>query len=952
MARFNDIVNSFSSGEVSPRLYGRTDSDLYKKGAKEVLNMYPTQQGGLRRRAGTQLILDNVELDEAIFCNATRIESLVISSTEKYLIIFDSYNATGTDGMTFYNADSKRAVGFILYGGVGNLPGINTDVFSTEEEVNKIKVSQVGDVLYCAHPNSVPFYIARISENNLATAAFYIPAHSIDFLLYPAPTIDRVRSFPMKDMNLTSITMQFAAATGDPINLTSSVAFFTTTAKMSGTVMAFQDAGVVGYAIIKTITSTTVAVTEIVSTIPGAFVAANSSTQWYIGAWSAGNYPRAVAGHKGALYFGGSSDENSKLWKSQDFDIYEFTNDRVLDPGATILDTDPIAHFLYSDSSNYIEWLLSHNTDLLVGSIKKRFAVRSMTGTSTPDIRPQSGGGSSFISAVVLGDLPIFVDAGGKKVASMDFDFNINGYKSTELSILAEHLSRQSLISGGAILTPTIKQIAAQSYPTGTIWVVDSNGYLYASTIEAQGKLKAWYKVEIAGVSGLLNYARILSIAVLPSATGEEALYILVERTINSTKRIYIEVIDNEFSYPTLASTLEIKETHPIYCDSSRLLNTMSNVSFWASFTNDAQPEISESGVPGIIAGAFDFSNHWLELATAGRVNFTGTAFVDEVDGVKGTFGITLYNPNGFGVGANRTIFATSTAPSFSNNLIELYITGKVIFLHIRDSSGGLISNAAMYDFTDTFGFDTDKVHLQLGYLVDGSGAEFYLFTNGSLVANTSLSTYTRTTELGQLVVGASYNTLNPLGQYTHVANMYYKGGSLENIVTFVNYPFQARISLLANLHYLEGEEVTVLGDGKFIGKFTVSSRGTITLPNDDLYAKIVIGLPYTHRLESLPVEFGASVGTAQGEIKRIDKVIARFQDTVACEFGPAIGKTEDILFRDETIPLDTPIPLYTGDKVLEFDGDYDRNATVVLTGDAPLPCNITCLVYKGITYG
>ena len=50
----------FSAGELSPRLWGHFQSDLYKAGLARAANMIPTQQGSIASRAGSQLISDGL----------------------------------------------------------------------------------------------------------------------------------------------------------------------------------------------------------------------------------------------------------------------------------------------------------------------------------------------------------------------------------------------------------------------------------------------------------------------------------------------------------------------------------------------------------------------------------------------------------------------------------------------------------------------------------------------------------------------------------------------------------------------------------------------------------------------------------------------------------------------------------------------------------------------------
>ena len=58
MAKFNTLQNNFKSGKLSPLLDGRTDLAEYVTGLKELKNFRPLRQGGVKKREGTEFVLD------------------------------------------------------------------------------------------------------------------------------------------------------------------------------------------------------------------------------------------------------------------------------------------------------------------------------------------------------------------------------------------------------------------------------------------------------------------------------------------------------------------------------------------------------------------------------------------------------------------------------------------------------------------------------------------------------------------------------------------------------------------------------------------------------------------------------------------------------------------------------------------------------------------------------
>jgi hypothetical protein len=58
MAKFNTLQNNFKSGKLSPLLDGRTDLAEYLTGLRELKNLRPLRQGGVKKREGTQFLVD------------------------------------------------------------------------------------------------------------------------------------------------------------------------------------------------------------------------------------------------------------------------------------------------------------------------------------------------------------------------------------------------------------------------------------------------------------------------------------------------------------------------------------------------------------------------------------------------------------------------------------------------------------------------------------------------------------------------------------------------------------------------------------------------------------------------------------------------------------------------------------------------------------------------------
>ena len=148
----------------------------------------------------------------------------------------------------------------------------------------------------------------------------------------------------------------------------------------------------------------------------------------------------------------------------------------------------------------------------------------------------------------------------------------------------------------------------------------------------------------------------------------------------------------------------------------------------------------------------------------------------------------------------------------------------------------------------------------------------------------------------------------------------------------------------ISGLDHLEGEEVAVLADGATHPNKTVSS-GSITL--DRSSEKVKVGLPYTSLLQTMRLDAGSQDGTSQGRTKRIFDVTIRMYESIGVEVGPDLNNMERIPFRSSADEMDEGINVFTGDKEVEFRGNYETDGFVYVRQTQPLPLTILSLYPK-----
>lgn len=298
--------NSFTGGEISPRLYGRSETSEYGRGLKTNINAIGLPHGPSRRRNGSQYIAEVKDSSAAVrliryqfsqdtafvlefgnqyirfFTNSgqvlesdisisgiTQADPGVVTATSHGLSNGDHVYITGVVGMTEVNSSTVPYIvanvtantfeltdldsnnvdtsGYTAYssGGVVNRIYEISSPYTTAQ-LDNIQYVQNGSTLYLVHPDVAPRTLVRTSNTDW----------TLDSLsLLPPPTYE-------SGYESTGVTMTPAATTGTNVNFTASGAIFLEAD--IGRQIINNSSGETGRASIVSITSTTVAVCDIV----------------------------------------------------------------------------------------------------------------------------------------------------------------------------------------------------------------------------------------------------------------------------------------------------------------------------------------------------------------------------------------------------------------------------------------------------------------------------------------------------------------------------------------------------------------------------------------------------------------------------------------------------------------------------------------------------------------
>lgn len=228
--------------------------------------------------------------------------------------------------------------------------------------------------------------------------------------------------------------------------------------------------------------------------------------------WSAGNYPRVVTFNNNRLIFAGSNNQPQTVWYSR---VSSYLN---FDFSATA-DDDAYNTKILSPQNNAIQWITPAQS-LLSGTTGGEYAITSSENSLTStNIQRQSNFGSKTGRTQLVGNEVIYVSRDGKKLRSMAYTYESESFKSPELSLYSEHLTR-----------PGIKEYDFQQNPDGILWVVLNNGGLCAMTYLKEHQVQGWHRHETDG--------QIISVCTIEGDTQSEVWFAVVRNGATRIERM------------------------------------------------------------------------------------------------------------------------------------------------------------------------------------------------------------------------------------------------------------------------------------------------------------------------------------------------------------------------------------------------------------------------------
>lgn len=195
-----------------------------------------------------------------------------------------------------------------------------------------------------------------------------------------------------------------------------------------------------------------------------------------------GNYPRAVEmGFQGRLWFASTPNDPGRIWGSQSGDPENFAKGTGLP--AQGLD-------IYVSTKGTIRWLRGQKV-MLLGDELAEHSVRGASGVIKPsdhDVQTESAFGSAAIQAVHMGDQVLFVTPDRREVRAMNYSQDENGYLTVPLTFLADHITE-----GG------VDELAYAPTPGPIALALLGTGEVVGCTYFRAAKAVAWWRLAFGG---------------------------------------------------------------------------------------------------------------------------------------------------------------------------------------------------------------------------------------------------------------------------------------------------------------------------------------------------------------------------------------------------------------------------------------------------------------------
>lgn len=551
----NTAQRSFAAGEITPSLWARTDVAKYAISLRTCRNFVIMRHGGASYRPGLA------------FCEATKDSSVrsrlikfVFSITDALVMEFGNQYIRFTQngapitvsGVAAWNSGTAYVIGnlvsvagtnyYCIFGNTNHTPPNATywypltgNIYEIPTpygtaDVQALNVVQQGDVVTMVHPLYPQAELKRFSNTDWTyTPIVFAPSigapsgvaatgtgssgpHTWQYAMTAVSDATGEESLP--DAPNTFYFFADPTAAAPHVITCTAVAGCTTYNVYVGIdlgVFGFLGSATIQYSSPPTFKNTGEQVPDFTTQPPQPF---SDFT-------GAGNYPSVVGFYQQRAIYAGTLNQPARVWASATGHYHYFNQQ------SPIVDSSPIVFTIASDEIDAIEYLTVLGKLIIGTQAAEWLCDGDPNGTLTPtsvNARIGSYNGSSALRPVKVGSTVLYVQAIMSAVLALKTNvlYGYYTFADEDLTLESSHLFKGF----------TVTDWDYQKTPNYTVWVVRSDGVLLSLTYLPEQQLVAWAHHDTDGL--------VENVCCIPEAT-EDAVYVIVNRTINGSTARYIE---------------------------------------------------------------------------------------------------------------------------------------------------------------------------------------------------------------------------------------------------------------------------------------------------------------------------------------------------------------------------------------------------------------------------
>lgn len=565
------LLRSFAGGEITPELFGRLDLAKYQTGLALCRNFQVLPHGPATRRPGFRYVIearDSTKRARLIPFAFSADQTVVLEFGHQYVrfhvagaTLLEANVAVASivgDTVTTASAHGCATGDDVYVGGrFARVTVLNPTTLTTadrwgaainpspsatavarvytlttpydEAHLFGLRYAQDNDVLTLVHPQYAARELRRLGAANWSLAPIgFAPSMTVPtgvgvVATMPTPTTPSPHAYVVTAVAADGVTESLASTVVSASNNLSIAGNYNTVSwgAVSGASRynAYKrKGGAFGY----------IGQTSSLSLVDDNVLPDTAKTppeNIYTLNTSAGNYPSAVTYHEQRRWFAGTANAPQSVWATRNGTQSNLTS------SLPSRDDDGMSFRIASRQQNAVRHLLplSDLIALTVGGEFRIFAdgAPNITPTSL-SVKPQGYSGSSEVQPAMTSGSILFVQGQGARLRELAYNWQQSSYASIDITIMAPHLFDSH----------SITDLAYVRAPEPTAWAVRSDGALLGMTYVPEQQVYAWHQHATSG--------SFESVAVVTEGS-EDALYALVQRTVNGRSVRYVERLESRF---------------------------------------------------------------------------------------------------------------------------------------------------------------------------------------------------------------------------------------------------------------------------------------------------------------------------------------------------------------------------------------------------------------------